>query len=328
MTDFNLNIKDKIISLMLKNKMENKNFLPSKEQVKKWYDKNSNKKKVLDEEKFDVVIVSAERDLETIKKYIDFYFKNLNLDNIIIITKITKESESLFSNFKNVILLDEDKILDNLTYQNTKNILEKLGKNTEKTGWYLQQFLKMGYSYKCKNKYYLIFDADTIPINSLNFFEEEKIIFNVKSEYYKPYFNTIRKLFNDEVKKETNFSFISEHMAIDKNIMLELIKKIEKNNKIDGKTFFEKIINLMDENQYDFSEFETYGNYVLTFYKEKYKLSRIRSLRECMKFFDKNPKNYVLKWLSRDWDTISFEKKYVQKNLFNLEDYINRCFKE
>lgn len=48
-----------------------------------------------------------------------------------------------------------------------------------------------------------------------------------KTEYHKPYFDTLKKILN--LDKSFNFSFICEHMIIKKDIMNEVIANIEKN---------------------------------------------------------------------------------------------------
>ncbi len=72
----------------------------------------------------------------------------------------------------------------------------------------------MQYCKLCKDKYYLIWDCDTIPIKKVNMFSNDrKPYFDVKEEYNKPYFITMEKLL-PELGKKYNYSFISEHMLI------------------------------------------------------------------------------------------------------------------
>jgi hypothetical protein len=101
----------------------------------------------------------------------------------------------------------------------------------------------------------------------------DKCFFTMKSEHHVPYFKTINVLFDGAIFKLTNKSFIAEHMMVDKDIMMEIIRKIESNRKINGNKFYEKILYAIDDNEIagsGFSEFETYGNYVLKYYPEKH----------------------------------------------------------
>ena len=109
---------------------------------------------------------------------------------------------------------------------------------------------------------------------------------------------------------------------INKNVMKELIKKIEQNDSILGSTFWEKIINAIDLNDLSgsgFSEFETYGNYVRTYYPYLYDDMKLRTQRLGSFLFGYLPSNEQLVWAKKDYDIISFEQsggmslKYITK---------------
>jgi hypothetical protein len=68
-----------------------------------------------------------------------------------------------------------------------------------------------------------------------------KPIFDVKTEYHKPYFITLKKIF-PELGKKYNYSFISEHMIINTKIMNNMIKRINFNKNLLGDIWYEKII--------------------------------------------------------------------------------------
>jgi hypothetical protein len=164
----------------------------------------------------------------------------------------------------------------------------------------------------------------------MNFFSDGKGIFIKKGEYYQPYFALISAIFNEDVNREVDFSFIAESMIVNREIMLEIIERIESNVNLEGVFFFEKIMNTVQNTGLsgrEFSEYETYGNYVMKYHKDSYIIRPIRSFREAMKFFSTLPEKYVLDYLSRDFDTVSFEKKYLLPRPLGLEEYINRCIK-
>ena len=112
-------------------------------------------------------------------------------------------------------LLDVDKI---------KQIIKKRNIYAEKrSGWYIQQFLKMIYCKICQDKYYLIWDSDTIPVKEVKMFKYNgKPIFDVNMEYSEPYFSTMKNIF-PELGKIYNYSFISEHMIINAKLMENMI---------------------------------------------------------------------------------------------------------
>ncbi|MCQ6280444.1 DUF6492 family protein [Bacillus sp. EB600] len=208
--------------------------------------------------------------------------------------------------------MNEDEIYHGMTFNTIQSIMNNITGTPWGSGWYLQQFLKMAYATICKNEHYVVWDSDTIPLNVISFFDDQtdKYLFTMKTEYHKPYFATIEKLFNGEVKKYNNQSFIAEHMIMDTKIMIELINKIESNKQLKGNYFYEKImyaINPKDIQRSGFSEYETYGNYVMKYYSNKYIMRKLKSLREARQHIGFSPTDDDLLRASKDFDLISFE---------------------
>ena len=196
---------------------------------------------------------------------------------------------------------------------------------TRKDGWYEQQFLKMAYSRICKKKYYLIYDTDTIPIKTINLFENNQPYFDMKTEHHLPYFNTLNRLIPG--LKFSKRSYISEHMMIKTTLMKNLLETIEMNNRIPGKLFWEKIlmaIDAKDMNHSGFSEYETYGSYVDTRYPNIYKHRVWHSKRDANIFLgsSENLNEGDIKWFSQYYNALSFEKnpKFNSSNLEIIKD--------
>lgn len=215
-------------------------------------------------------------------------------------------------NRQRVRFINED---DLVPYDKVKNIISEMTDGdvqaTARTGWYLQQFLKMEYSRRCKDEYYLLWDSDTVPLKSVQLFEDGKPIFHLKTEKHLLYFDTLKALFPN-ISNTLEQSFIAEHMLIKTDIMKKMILDIEKNSAIKGSTFYEKIlfaINKEDLKGSGFSEFETYGNYCLSNFADVYKLKQWNSLREGSKYFDNELfGEREIEWLHDEYDAVSFEK--------------------
>lgn len=198
------------------------------------------------------------------------------------------------------------------------------------TGWYYQQFLKMGYSKICKDEYYMTWDGDTIPCKMFSMFKEGTYTpyFDLKTEFYGDYFETLGRLFPG-MGKVIGKSFISEHMLFKTEYMRELIDGIEANDNIRGRKFYEKIIYAIDPDKLignGFSEFETYGTFVALKHMTSYMLREWHSFRLGGCFYDpKTISEDDLEWLSRDFQAISFEKGHTVrddcKNLFDNKKY-------
>ena len=199
-------------------------------------------------------------------------------------------------------LIDVDKI-KNIIYSRSKGAIKR-------SGWYVQQFVKMQYSKICKEKFYLIFDSDTIPVKGVSMFSEKgKPYFDVSKRYVKPYFETMKTIF-PELGKIYNYSFVTEHMLIKTEIMKELIHKIENNTNLNGDNWYEKIINSINIeylNNIGFSEYETFGTFTNFYYNNLYKIRKWKSLRYDNYY---KPKSFTFKNsnnVSKKYDAISFE---------------------
>lgn len=256
---------------------------------------------------FSLVLCVKDSDFELIKNNIPILKENLNPKEIIIIS--SNKINSNYDKQSAIHFLDEDLVYPNMTFKSVHEYLKKLNIDPKVTGWYFQQFLKMSFCFISDKEYYLVWDADTIPLRKLSFFSEEaKPFFDLKREYEKNYFDTISKLFG--LKKVRNESYISEHMLFNTNIMKELITKIENNDEIEGITFWQKILNASSitncESQ-NFSEFETYGTYTDFYYSNKYAIRRMQSLRYGTFFLGNSPTPEILQWASKSFDIISFE---------------------
>ncbi len=198
------------------------------------------------------------------------------------------------------------------------------------TGWYYQQFLKMQYASLCPDEYYLVWDGDTIPCKPFSMFQENGNIpyLDLKQEYHEEYFRVMAKLIPG-MEKNIRKSFIAEHMLIKCNIMRKLISEIEQNSIIPGTAFWEKIIYAIDTDKLQsnsFSEFETYGTFVVSRYPDAYRFRDWHSFRYGGLYFNPNTiSDRDFAWLGRDFYAISFEKGHTiredHQNLFDNPKY-------
>lgn len=257
----------------------------------------------------DIVICVAYKNCFFLKKNILFINKNLSPDNIYVI--INRSNFSLLEGIAdNVKPLDENKLVDGLNFSAVRNVLKAhLGINL--VGWYFQQFLKMGFALTSFAKEdYLVWDADTVPLNHLAFKDNPgHYLFMPKTEHHEPYFRTIDKLF--DAPKKADYSFISEHMIFNVKIMRELIAKIgqaEISGHSSGALWFEKCIYAIQPGVLQgFSEFETYGTYCLNYYPDIFRLRKFRTFRRGGLIFGMMASTKEIDSLKDDLDTCSFE---------------------
>lgn len=207
-----------------------------------------------------------------------------------------------------VVFLDEDRLYPGLTLEAVRAFFSTRQMVASQAGWYLQQFLKLAYAYVCKEEYYLVWDADTIPLREIPMTDAQtgRPYFDMKPEYIRSYFTTIHRLTGME-KAETE-SFIAEHMLFRTQIVKQMLAWIETTT-IPGSAFFEKILFAADYSQKDrsFSEFELYGTYCSYVWPGLYKKRHLRTMRCGKMFLGAHPKKEVLQWAAQKKDLISFE---------------------
>ena len=241
----------------------------------------------------------------TAQKCISYINNNLKPRKIVIISSAELRNEIP----SDIVFIDENDLVEGMTLNRVRIALKNAGGNLRYAGWYLQQFLKLGFSRVCPDPYYLVWDADTLPLTPISFFDENSglPVFNLKREYLEPYFSTMSNLLH--LKKERPESFISEHMLIDTIICKQMLTEIENNDQINGTTFWEKCIFGSDfsHSEQAFSEYETYGTYVEAKYPNKYKTRKLKSFRPGSDFLGDNPAREILDWVAKDFETVSFE---------------------
>lgn len=215
---------------------------------------------IIDSEPIDIIIPTLQSDFITLKLTVESLrlFVTNNINKIFIICQYNDEIIQ-FCNDNDLIYINETEYIgfdkDKLT-----NIPQS------RKGWVYQQFLKLhGYTISETNNY-LVCDADHILLKQHTFLLDNKFVFYYSDEYHLPYFYTINKLFENKYNKCINKSFISDKMIFNKQVLLDIKSEIESIHNTD---WFDSICNYYPYPiTTGFSEFETYGTYLLSNYKD------------------------------------------------------------
>ncbi len=282
----------------------------------------------------ELVICSAPNCFQMLKRNIEYYFKYLPVDRMVIIGDAS--GKQMFCGDERVEFLDEETLYPGMTKLRVRELVVEGGGHFTRSNWYFQQFLKMAYAYRCQGDAYLIWDADTIPVRKLNFFEGGKPQFSYCQEYFPDYYNTIDRLFNGRVKGVAGKCFIVEHMVILKSYMQEMLQVICDNPGLQGSNFYERILHAVDRKAMKdsgFSEFETYATYMLKEHEGIYGIRRLQACRYGLVLMGYKMDPEKEKWLSEsNLDTISFEH-FCRPSIFrgkwlNERTYGSRSFSE
>ena len=270
-------------------------------------------------ENYELIVPVKASDFQSLALSLPYIHKNLMPSRI---TIITKEGAGIDCGCE-CRRLDEDRLLDGLcpgglTLSRIKLLLKRRIGDDQRAGWFFQQFLKMGFALRpdCPQKY-LIWDADTIPLRPIQFERNRKCVFYQTFECNVAYFLTLRNLLFHDKRfisslrvKGSPFSFISESMLVYRDVMRELIAKIE--SLTPGVPFFEIVLSVVDSRSLPFSgfsEFETYGNYYLQRFSENACIldRTLRRFRYGKIFVGEHPTPKQVESLANVLDVVSFE---------------------
>jgi len=215
----------------------------------------------------DVVIPCIEKDLDTLELCIDGIRKyGKGVRRIIVVSekRLTEHAEWFDENSYPMKKEDIARVLHG--NDNPKQA---------RVGWVFQQFLKLYAPFVIPDisENVLLLDSDTIFLRDVEFIDEDgTALYNVGTEYYKPYFDQQARLFPGLPKINSMYSGICHHMLIQRAFVEEMMGEIEA---LHGMPFWEAVLTTMDKDLKAFSEYELYFNYI--FWKKK--PVRIRGLR-------------------------------------------------
>lgn len=203
-------------------------------------------------EMIDVVIPAIEKDLDILPLCLKGIKKNVNnkIGDIYIVAPQTEKMTN-FTKSNNITLINEETVLGY-----GKNAIGYRCGDTDRSGWILQQLLKLSGNLG-KHRYYLVVDADHILLNKHTFLTaDKKTVFYMSKEYYYPYYLFHEKSFGKYPYQ--HLSYVDHKMLFDKEEVKKLHSILEQKL---GKRWDEAIVSMLKSNEkISFSEFETYGH--------------------------------------------------------------------
>ena len=206
-----------------------------------------------------------------------------------------------------VQVISEDEFIPNMTLEQLRTL--SVPRFPRAAGWYFQQLLKLQFAFvDPEDDYYLIWDADTVPLRPMQFFSPDGgMLLTRADEHHAPYFETYRRLFSEDPRRE--FSFIAQHMLIQKSVALEMLGRIEQQTP-GGENWAWKIMrSLPDQGDNLFSEYETYGHYVKNHYADRVKFIDRAWQREAVSPGGRAiPSENELTALAKKFDYVAFER--------------------
>ena len=212
--------------------------------------------------RIDILITCLPKDVDILPLTIKSIFEHIKhkIDTIYIVSPEGKEIQD-YCKSNHYTFVNEKEVLGF-----DKNYIKYEVNGLDRSGWLLQQLLKLSGDTICKNEHFLVVDADTLFIKPRTFKIDKKTIIDFSDEYHLPYYRTYEKLL--KLKHRSPVSFICHYMLFEKKKLRSLKLHIENIHK---DKWYDAIINNIDPfESSSFSEFETYANFVLEKYRKEY----------------------------------------------------------
>jgi hypothetical protein len=252
----------------------------------------------LSKEKIDIVILANEKDIQTLPFAIDAA-KGLIMHPINKIYLICPESEKLraIAEAKDCEFIEENKVIP--TFANTKSLSE----------FSKQQYIKLNAETITDSevKYYLVIDSDTIMLQTQVFLKNGKQVLNTLNGYVLERKHTVESLL--KLGKYLNLDFDSHHMLFDKELLKSMKDRLEK---LHGKSWQDALNEHDDTYMKNFSEYEMYANYILTYHSDK--ASVVHGKNAWMPADKALGIGWQRGFLSRRYKTVSFHHSMTTNN--------------
>jgi hypothetical protein len=211
-----------------------------------------------------------------------------------------------FAHLKSPIvhLVIEDEIVGTHSFE---YISERLGQYRCRTGWYLQQFVKLGFARVAGEDHYIVWDADTVPLEPVKFVRNGRSQVTIAKEFHEPYFEVFEKLLL--CKPLLRFSVISQYMRVNTLFAREMLDQIER---IHGVHWIDAVLSVLPlKGKSEFSEYETYANYIASVHPQSVEFVHRRWFRHGSDVLriDRLPSNEEIERVFSGYSYVSFERR-------------------
>ncbi|MGG4498947.1 DUF6492 family protein [Brevibacillus reuszeri] len=174
-----------------------------------------------------------------------------------------------------------------------------------RAGWLYQQLLKLSGDKLSSQRFFLVIDADTVLIRPHLFRINKKTVFYCRNWTHQEYKNAYRKLLG---KRATSpVSFVTHYMLFDRAKLSRLKRIIASRH---NRNWYIAILDRINKSKpINFSEFETYGNFVRSHYPGAMIIRSSMNKSLSSNFLSLSGKK--VKKLARKYRSISFHKRKI-----------------
>jgi len=221
----------------------------------------------------DLALVVAEKSvLSVVEKSLTSLFQLAEIDRAAVVVPARQLSDFARLKSPSIEVVAEDDVIPGHISQ---SIAARLGARQARTGWYLQQFVKLGFCKCVEAPRYVIWDADTVLLQPMSFFRDGRLQLATAKEHHRPYFETFERLMG--ARPALRSSAISQYMPVDVSCAKEMLERIEG---IHNRHWIDAILSVLPlQGDSEFSEYETLANYMALSHPDKVSFVRHRWFR-------------------------------------------------
>ncbi len=250
------------------------------------------------------VLVAEQSVLPLLSHVISGLFKWQIVDEVVLVVPSGQLASFRHLGAAPVQIIAEEEVIGRFSQA---NIGDRLGSYRGRAGWYLQQFVKLGYARFSGDEHYVIWDADTIPLGPLTLVNGGRCQINLSKEFHRPYFEVIERLLRFE--PVLTFSVISQYMVMITRFVREMLNRIEQ---IHGRDWMDATLAMLPlKGPSEFSEYETYGNFMAVEHPLELEFVRHRWFRNGSDILELNnlPTNADIENIFAGYSYVSFERR-------------------
>jgi len=162
---------------------------------------------------------------------------------------------------KKIVFIDENTVLG----FDKKHITYSVG-GVDRSGWLFQQLLKLSGDKFVEMQNFIVLDSDTVYVNDICFKKKCRFVFYGSDEFHKPYYDAYEYMFG--YPPVARVSLVAHMMIFNSDYLKEMKDELEARW---NRPWFDVVISTSSSaEQSCVSEYETYSNWVIFHYPEKY----------------------------------------------------------
>lgn len=210
-----------------------------------------------------VISVCSLKDIDTWSVAAEYIVRNVESQSFMLIVPHDNLGDFIKCTPGEVEVISEEEIIPSSYIKFIEKYLDHTTNQITRGGWIYQQFLKIQGAINSSKDRIALWDADTVPLKKISFFDDKlRARFYTSSENHPPYFDMINSILgNTNIYKD---SFIAQSIPFRRQWIIDLCREIETNT---GTSDWKLgILNCITSElgPSPFSEYETIGTYAIS----------------------------------------------------------------